>query len=333
MIELFANLGRRLSAFGDDERSGEVIARAVEVNGWFTREEIMAAMAAIRTRMLDPVKLETWIAPYRDRLPRVRRNVLVVMAGNIPAVGFFDLLCVAMAGHRALVKASSKDYVLIYYLTSLLAEESRALGVECPVQLAGAQAVDAVIATGSDNTNRYFRARYAGVPSLLRSSRSSVAVLRGDESGAVLRLLADDVFMYSGLGCRNVSVVFVPRRYDLAVLMRALAQRPPGNPRYADNYRQRRAVLEMEGVDFIDGGRFALVEEADFPAEISQINCIRYDSPAQVDAWLAAHDHEVQCVATNFYSHPRAVPLGTTQSPSLTDYPDAVDVLDFLCGI
>ena len=182
-IELFSELGRRLERLGEDAATRAVIARACKANDWFTLSEVRRAARALATEMLTEERLREWLAAYP--LPVAReRNVLVIMAGNIPLVGFFDLLCVVAAGHRCLVKPSAKDRVLMEYVVAQL----RDIDPEVQVVLYdGTQPVDAVIATGSDNANRYFRAQYAGIPALLRGSRQSVAVLSGRETPEQLR--------------------------------------------------------------------------------------------------------------------------------------------------
>lgn len=212
-------------------------------------------MAAIADDMLRRDRLETWLAPYPVPVA-VPRRVLVVMAGNIPLVGFFDLLCVLAAGHRCLVKPSAKDRVLTEYVVGMLRE----LDPEVPVGFYdGSSPVDAVIATGSDNANRYFRTQYAGIPALLRGSRQSVAVLSGRETEAQLEGLADDIWAYSGLGCRRVSLLFVPEGYDLRLRM------PAVNEKYRNNYRQQKALLTMTGRPFRDLGSAVCRRRAGFP--------------------------------------------------------------------
>lgn len=203
---------------------------------------------------------------------------------------------------------------------------------------------DAVIATGSDNAVRHFRAKYGSLPMLLRGSRSSIAILTGEESDTNLKELCDDIYMYSGLGCRNISMIFVPENYDiehLAVIMRPHKEHNIG---YSNNYRQRRAIVAMNQVAHIDLGHSLLIEEREFPTAITQINFSRYSSLTSVVEWLSAHDEEIQCVACNdtafINEHAttcpplrRAIPVGTTQQPSLTDYPDALDVMEWLGNI
>ena len=318
MTEVFAELGRRLAAVSEEEAA---VAAACRGNGWFRPSEVCKALRAIAAEMLERRKLAQWLAAYPSLPAAEPRNVLVIMAGNIPAVGFFDLLCVCMSGHRCMVKPSSKDRATMEFIISQLRE----IDPRIPIEYYDSQRIDAVIATGSDNTNRYFRARYAATPSLLRGSRSSVAVLAGDESEDELRGLAEDIFAYSGLGCRNVSLIFTPRG-----VIPQLPAWHDANPKYINNYIQTRAVAAMRRVPFADTGCAILAEGREFPVELSRINYTFYDSMDEVDGWLSAHDSELQCVVARCVDHPRRVDFGRAQHPTLTDYPDAVDVMKFL---
>ena len=319
-IGLFSRLGCRLRGFGDDARTREVIGRACRENGWFTPADICRAVAAVADGMLRRDALAEWLAPYPVPVAEPRR-VLVVMAGNIPLVGFFDMLCVLAAGHRCLVKPSAKDTVLMEYVIGLL----RGIDPQVPVEFYdGSTSPDAVIATGSDNANRYFRAQYAGIPALLRGNRQSVAVLGGRETPAQLTALADDIWAHSGLGCRSVSLLFLPEGYDLQLRM------PEVNVKYRNSYRQQKALLTMGGQPFRDLGAAVAVEERAFPAALSRINYSFYKSPAEVGAWLAAHDAGLQCVVSECIACRRRVDFGHAQSPGLTDYPDDRDVIEFL---
>ena len=323
-IELFSELGVRLRGFGDDDVTRAVADAACRANGWFTPAEVIRAVGAIARDMLCREKLEAWMAAYPAVPVAEPRRVLVVMAGNIPLVGFFDLLCTVVSGHRCLVKPSAKDAVLTKYVVGLLRDIDASVAVEF---YDGASPVDAVIATGSDNANRYFRARYAGIPSLLRGSRQSVAVLSGDETPEQLAGLADDVWAYSGLGCRSVSLLFLPEGYEPELQM------PPVNDKYKNNYRQVRALLTMQGSPFRDLGAAVAVEQRAFPTVLSQVSYTHYKTPDEVAGWLAAHDDELQCVVTECLPHGRRAAFGCAQSPALTDYPDDRDVIAWLTAL
>lgn len=329
LIATLARLGDELAGFGHTPETEAVIACAVTRNRWFDRRGIMRAVEAVRTQMLDRVKLDGWLAAY-PALPAARpKNVGVIMAGNIPLVGFFDMLCVLAAGHACYWKPSSKDHPLMYCIAGLLQHIRPGI----PIYMYIGQPLDAVIATGSDNTRRHFRDRYRGIPALLRGSRASAAMLTGDETRTEIDALARDIFSYCGLGCRNVSHLLLPRGCDLGELAGGLGRHALPDNKYRNNFRQRSAVLRMQGAEFADGIFFMLREDDGFPAAISEITYQFYDRPEEALGWLAAHDSEIQCVVGRNVPHPRAVGFGESQSPRLTDYPDGVDVMAFLSGI
>lgn len=319
--DIFVELGRRMRSLTAES---DVVARACAANEWFTPDGVCRAVHALADDMLRRDALAEWMARYPALPVRQPRRVLVVMAGNIPLVGFFDLLCVCMSGHACAVKPSSKDAVLTDYIISELHDIEPSI----PVGYYAGGTVDAVIATGSDNANRYFRSNFAGIPSLLRGSRHSVAVLSGDETAEELRALGRDVFAYSGLGCRSVSLIFAPRGVDVDIRCDE-----PANPKYRNNYVQTRAVLAMRGIPFRDAGCAVLVESRDFPSELSCINIARYDHLSEVGEWLAAHDGELQCVVSRCVGHSRRVEFGHAQHPTHTDYADDVDTMLFLSDI
>ena len=323
-IETFSALGVRLLNFGDDDATRAVVAAACRANGWFTPADVCRAVRAIAGDMLQRAKLETWLAASPAVPVAAPRRVRVVMAGTFPRGGFFDLLCVLASGHCCLVKPSAKDSVLMEYVIGLLREIDPAIPVGV---YDGKSAVGAVIATGSGNANRYFRAHYAGIPSLLRGSRQSVAVLSGRETPEQLAGLADDIWAYSGLGCRNVSLIFAPDGYEPKLQM------TPVNSKYKNNYRQERALLAMQGQPFVDLGNAVAVEQRAFPATLSRIACMHYGALDEVAVWLAEHDEELQCVVTECLPHSRRVGFGCAQSPALTDCPDDRDVLAWLAAL
>lgn len=337
IIDTFVTLGERLIHFGDDAQSRQIIHEACIANSWFSEFEIRHAISAICSQMLTAHNLQTWLDRYPSLPVTAQRNILVVMAGNIPLVGFFDLLCVVASGNRCLVKPSSKDRVLMQYIIDQLCEIEPAVAAEI---YDGVMTPDAVIATGSDNAVRHFQAEYGTLPMLLRGSRSSVAILTGEEAEEEIQQLCNDIYLYSGLGCRNISLIFAPEDYDIEGLATVLRKQSEMNIGLLNNYRQRRAILSMSGVAHCDLGHSLLVEEPSFPSAISQINIARYRSIGETAVWLATHDTEIQCVACNDKAFikqyapscaplRRATPLGTTQHPTLADYPDALDVMEW----
>lgn len=326
-VEIFSKLGERLAGFGSDEASRSVVARAVAENEWFSVSDIRYAIDAVCREMLDAEKIERWLSHYPLAATHEAKRVAIIMAGNIPLVGFFDLMCVISSGHIPFVKPSSKDRVLEEYIEQLLLDIEPSLSIEKYVE--GAE-YDAVIATGGESANLYFRTAFAGVPCLLRGSRHSVAVLSGKESKEQVARLADDIFIHSGLGCRNVSLVFVPKGYKLSLPTRKMCRA------YHNNYLQCRALLTMQGVDFVDLGEAVMVKPAqtEFPRFLSQINVVEYSSLEDVKRWLDENDEALQCVVSDISGlHSRCVEIGQAQSPTLFDYADERDTMQFLAGI
>lgn len=330
MVKIFAELGCRLARFGTDAHTKDIIQRSVAANPWFQSGEIELAARNIVEKMLTEDSLQQWLCRYPALPAAEAKNILVIMAGNIPFVGFQDLLCVLASRHRAVVKYSSKDEALMSYIVSELLD----IDPELPVSIYSEGGIpDAVVAMGGDNAVRIFRERYAGKPLLLRGNRSSLAVIDGTETQDELAGLAGDILSYSGLGCRNVSLVFVPRNYDMAALKNALsAAATKINPKYRNNYRQVKALLELNERSFIDCGVCVLVEESGFSPSVSRINYAPYDRLIEVTDWVALHDSEIQCVGGKI-PHQRAVRFGRTQQPALSDYPDGRDTMEFLSHI
>ena len=326
IVEIFSELGARLAKFGLDDRSCSVVTRAIAENEWFSVEDIRYAVEAIRQEMLDAEKVEKWLSHYPFIATRGSKRVAIIMAGNIPLVGFFDLMCVVAAGDIPCVKHSSKDSILQSYVEELLCEIEPELRIE---QYAECAEYDAVIATGGDSANLYFRTAFDGIPSLLRGSRHSVAVLSGKESKGDIAHLADDIFRYSGLGCRSVSLVFLPKRSRLQLEARKMCRA------YHNNYLQCRALLIMRGEKFEDLGEAVMVSsKAEFPRSLSQINVVEYSDLAEVAEWLEANDEALQCVVSEIEGlHSRQVPFGRAQMPTLFDYADERDTMQFLLSL
>lgn len=326
-IQIFSELGARLAEFGSDEVSRSVMARAVAENEWFSVSDIRYAVEAIRCEMLDAERVTQWLSYYPSAGLGVPKRVAIIMAGNIPLVGFFDLMCVIANGDIPCIKPSSKDRVLEEYVEKLLREIEPSLNIE---RYEEGALYDAVIATGGDSANLYFSTAFAGVPCLLRGSRHSVAVLSGMENNGELEGLTDDIFRYSGLGCRNISLLFVPKGFKLRLSVPKMCRA------YHNNYLQSRALLTMQGLVFEDMGEAVLARSkvAEFPRFLSQINVVEYSSLEEVESWLLAHDESLQCVVSGLEGlHSRQVSFGKAQKPTLFDYADERDTMQFLASI
>ena len=314
VIDIFTELGVRLHSIPQS-----VIAAAEEQNEWFC--QIGVAIDALCSQMLDREKLSRWLAHY-PITSHTPKRVGIIMAGNIPAVGFADLLYTIAAGDIPIIKYSSKDRVLMEYIVNLLLEIEPQLVIE---QMGSQSTIDALIATGSDSAALHFRTMYGDIPTLIRGSRHSIAVLTGSESGEDIEALQRDIFTYSGLGCRNVSLIFAPKGFEFTLSVPTM---PEG---YHNNYRHTRALMTMQGKSFTDiNGAITTEGDATFPRHISCINIYRYDSITEVERWIENNNLRLQCVVTNVEHLPRSVKFGMAQYPRLNDYADDVDVMNFL---
>ena len=314
VIDIFVELGERLRAIPQS-----IIAAAEQQNEWFC--QVPTAIDAICSQMLDRAKFEQWIAHYTIT-PHTPKRVAIIMAGNIPAVGFADLLYTIASGNIAVVKYSSKDRVLMEYIVNQLLDIEPQLAIE---QYNSNSVIDAVIATGSDTAALHFKAMFGHIPTLIRGSRHSVALLSGNEDKSELEALSRDIFTYSGLGCRNVSLIFAPQGFDFQL---TVPQMPQG---FQNNYRQARALMILQDQPFKECNGALIVEgKAEFPRYISRINLCRYNSINEVKEWLADNNSRLQCVVSSDNIHPRTVPFGKAQYPMLNDYADDIDVMNFL---
>ena len=321
IVDIFSALGEQLTRFGGDENSNRIIEEAIAANGWFTRVDILRAVEAIRVEMLDRAKLESWLNNYTKSAQPKR--VAVIMAGNIPLVGFFDLLCVLAAGHECHLKPSSKDSVLMRYIVEQLRDIDPNIAI---YNYSADAAYDMAIATGGDDANAYFREHFTGTRTLLRGSRHSVAVLNGKESAEELRALYNDISAYSGLGCRSVSMLFVPQGY-IPAFECGVAE----NAKLKRNVQAMRATLTIEGAEFWDAGAFIMRRGEDFAQSLAVVTIREYAYIENVKAWLNSNVEHIQCVVSNLGIE-GSQPLGRAQYPALMDYADGVDTMRFLLG-
>ena len=321
IVDIFSALGEQLTRFGGDENSNRIIEEAIAANGWFTRVDILRAVEAIRVEMLDRAKLESWLNNYTKSAQPKR--VAVIMAGNIPLVGFFDLLCVLAAGHECHLKPSSKDSVLMRYIVEQLRDIDPNIAI---YNYSADAAYDMAIATGGDDANAYFREHFTGTRTLLRGSRHSVAVLNGKESAEELRALYNDISAYSGLGCRSVSMLFVPQGY-IPAFECGVAE----NAKLKRNVQAMRAMLTIEGAEFWDAGAFIMRRGEDFAQSLAVVTIREYADIENVKVWLNSNAEHIQCVVSNLGIE-GSQPLGRAQYPALMDYADGVDTMRFLLG-
>ncbi|NJY62498.1 acyl-CoA reductase [Salinimicrobium sp. CDJ15-81-2] len=313
----------------------EKIEAAVHHNGWFTLENVLFAMERW-SEALTEEHLQKWLSGY-DFEQVTPKTVGVIMAGNIPLVGFHDFISVLVSGHKVLVKQSSNDKLLLPvladYLIAIAPEFKKSIEI-LPDSKDGASKMrnfDAVIATGSNNTARYFEYYFAGKPSIIRKNRNSVAVLTGKEAPEELAALGEDIFRYYGLGCRNVSKLYVPKDYDFNAFFEAIY---PWNPivnqaKYANNYDYNKAVYLMSLYKLLENGFLILREDQSLSSPIATLFYERYEDLESVQKELTSRKEEIQCVVGKEVIE-NEVRFGQTQQPQLWDYADNVDTLSFL---
>lgn len=328
--EVFVELGKRIRKEGVPV---PVRQESLLENSWFTDPWIEKAATAVAGTMLMEESLAQWLGKYEFPRNFSPKNIGLVMAGNIPLVGWADLMAVLVCGHTPYVKCSSKDRVLMTWMMDTVKEIDPAVSIH---PLEEGSVIDAVIATGSNIANRYFESRFKGVPSLFRRNRTSVAVLSGEESDEQLMSLWDDIFLYFGLGCRSVTRVFIPQHFDLGRIISLYAEKENEtlHKNFGDCYRYNKALHRLESEPFTDARYFTLAAAtaAGMPP-VAEIAYHRYQKPEDAGTWIAVNDAEIQCVSTAFMDHPRAVPLGQSQYPRLWDYPDGEDTMAFLLSV
>ena len=305
-------------------------------NPWFTHEFIDIAAENIAKHFLDKQKLENWMSSYKIETMDPKK-IGLVMAGNIPLVGFHDFLCVFITGHKAIIKPSSKDETLIKHLIQKLTESSadRRTPLENEAineQVAFAEMLkgcDAYIATGSNNSARYFEYYFKKYPSIIRRNRTSVAVLDGNETEEELEKLADDVHLYFGMGCRNVTKIFVPKEYDFIPLLSAFKKydRFKDHHKYKNNYDYYLALHILNGRFYMANESIILIESPSIFSPISQLNYEFYTDKKVVAENLRSLN-DLQCAVGHDY-----LPFGQAQLPSLTDYADGIDTINFLINL
>jgi hypothetical protein len=331
-LQTFVALGDFLRSADAQSELADVVRQANYRNNWFTPENSLNALRAIADEFLTADKLTAWLRPYTTDSGPAARTVGVVMAGNIPAVGFHDLLCVLLSGHRLLAKLSSQDFVLIHYLIQKLIDINPAFG-EWIEEADRLNAADAFIATGSNNTARYFEYYFGRKPHLIRKNRSSVGLLMGDEGEEEFLKLSHDISDYYGLGCRNVSTILVPEGYDFTPLLRTLEPQVSvylNNHKYQNNYDYNKSIYLINAVPHLDNGYLLVTENDGLVSPISVLYYQTYRMQSDAEKWLSARANTIQVVASAQGWLAGSVPFGQTQLPGLADYADGVDTMKFL---
>lgn len=328
-IQNLTRLGEGLKNSGEFQLATE---KAESKNPWFTKEFIATALNAITDEMLTEAKLKEWLSKYKLRT--VNKTVGLIFAGNIPLVGFHDFLCCYVTGCKMKVKLSSKDDELFPALLNVLYTIDKELQgkIEFVDRL---KDFDAVIATGSDNTNRYFEYYFRDYPRILRRNRNSVGVLTGTESQDQLEKLGDDIFMYFGFGCRNVSKLYVPQGYDITQLFPRFSKYAWLHQfsKYMNNYDYNRTLLMLNKVPHLANEFLSITENAAIASPISVLNYEFYKDETSLAEHLKENADKIQCIVSGEperWITSSSVAFGQSQHPELWDYADGADTVKFL---
>lgn len=305
---------------------------AKEHNGWFTPQNIAFTLNGW-SQSLTEVKLNKWLNAYKIDVKNPKK-VAIIMAGNIPLVGFHDFLSVLISGHHVLVKQSSNDKHLLPYLAKYLEYIAPEFKGRITFTENKIQNFDAVIATGSNNTARYFEYYFKDKPSIIRNNRNSLAVLNGQETKEELKALSNDIFRYYGLGCRNVSKLFVPENYNFDAFFEAMYHWHPiiEKAKYANNYDYNKAVYLMSEFDMLENGFLMIKEDQSYASPIATVFYEYYNNPKALKEKLNLEEQQIQCIVSNGFTE-NEIAFGATQKPELWDYADRVDSVKFLLSI
>ncbi|MDY3338610.1 acyl-CoA reductase [Riemerella anatipestifer] len=302
------------------------LSRAEIENPWFTQDSLRFALKRWAD-LLTEENLNNWVNSYPET--KGGKKVGLILAGNIPLVGFHDVITVVLSGHIPVIKMSSKDKQILPFLLEKWASLSEGIEYQLVEKL---ENYDAVIATGSNNTARYLEYYFKNKPNIIRKNRTSVAVLSGKETNEELQLLAEDIFRYFGLGCRNVTRLFIPQDFKLERLFENFVgfQDIINHHKYANNYDYNRAVYLLNQENFWDNNFVMLKEDSQLFSPLSVINFSRYDNIAEVETFLNENHENIQCIVSHLHLNRGEVGFGEAQTPSLNTYADNVDTMAFL---
>ncbi|MBP6180442.1 acyl-CoA reductase [Flavobacterium sp.] len=344
---IFVELGNFLSQFSEDNNSKkstvlhndlffdkfiELITLSQSHNGWYTPEQVYFSIQSWAEALTEE-NLNQWLSAY-DFQTNESKNIALILAGNIPLVGFHDFLSVLITGHNVLVKTSSNDQHLLPFLAKYIIAINNELANKITFIEGKLENFDAVIATGSNNTARYFEYYFKDKPSIIRKSRNSVAVLNGKETKEQLSGLGEDIFRYFGLGCRNVSKIFVPKGYIFDIFFEAIFEYQDviHYEKYANNYDYNKAVFLMSNFKLLDNGFLTIKEDKSHASPISSVFYEFYDDINDLQIRLQSENELIQCIVSNNIIE-NSVDFGQTQKPKLWNYADNIDTISFLLTI
>ncbi len=332
-IESFATLGKTLRKLLENAENSdsiilyELINKQNLKNPWFTPANVTNAVRAIADE-LTAENLERWTSSYPAlNITTSPIKVGVIMAGNIPLVGFHDFVSVLISGNKIIGKTSSKDDELIIYISNLLCKINPGFDEMIDFKEGALKGFDAVIATGSDNSSRYFEYYFGKFPNIIRKNRNSIAVIEGQETDSELEFLGTDIFSYFGLGCRSVSKIYIPEGYDLSKMISRWNRYSDlvYHDKYAHNYDFSKAVYLVNKEKFIDTGFLLLKENQGLSSPVAVLYYEYYNTSDQIKILSEKQKEKIQCIVGRNY-----IPFGKAQSPELWDYADGTDTMEFL---
>ena len=327
-ISLFSSLGELIKN-SLDAKFVEKINQAIQLNPWFTKHHIKTSFDSI-SQMLEKENLVNWICSYI--LSEIKsKDVLIITAGNIPIVGFHDLLCVLISGHKAILKLSSKDNILMKYIIELLISiDSGIADYIVIVDDIVKKKYDALIATGSDNSSKYFNYYFKDYKSIIRKNRRSLAILNGEETDEDLKQLAKDIFLYFGLGCRNVSKLYLPSGYNTDKLFNAFFDYKDviNHLKYSNNYDYNKTVYLMNSEKLLDNGFVLLKEDKSIQSPVATVFFEYYNNRSELNDFIEENKLLFQCIVSK-----DDIEFGQTQFPKINDYSDQIDTIEFLLSI
>lgn len=308
------------------------IKLAEENNSWFNKKNILFSLENLSKHLTESSLSK--FTESNDLINKSSKNVAIIMAGNIPLVGFHDFLSVLISGHSVLVKQSTNDRHLIPFLAKYLEHVEEGFKGKITFTEEKLTNFDAIIATGSNNTARYFEYYFKNKPNIIRKNRNSVAVITGNETKQDFIKLSDDIFQYFGLGCRSVSKLYVPKDYNFDLFFAGMYDKKEiiYNAKYANNYDYNKAVYLMSLYDLLENGFLIIKEDESYSSPIATVFYEYYDNEIDLKIKLHQDKDKIQCiVANNFIEN--EIPFGKTQEPALNDFADGVNTLEFLSSI
>lgn len=335
-LEILSSLGKELKEVctNDTLLAFPGFETVYNSNPWFTKDFVEHSLKEW-SYLLEIENLQSWISKYNISDKLLDKTLGIIMAGNIPLVGMHDFICAFVSGLKIKVKLSSKDNVLMKWIIERICEKSICNSDRISIYENQLKDFDAIIATGSNNSNRYFDYYFSQIPNILRKNRNSVAVLSGDETKEELEKLVDDIFMYFGLGCRSVSKLYVPKNYDFEKLVMATHKYEHLRNcfKYANNLDYQYALLSINRIPLINIGYLYLLENENLHAPVSILNYEFYNNEVAIFEELTKKRESLQCIVTKFNNIANTISFGESQKPKLDEYADNIDTMSFLTSL